>query len=72
MKMYKEELSKKDSLTMDEMKELFTANRPGFIPTPNAVGRFAKKVGFVRVTQMRDGKQTSFYIKKEFSEYGAL
>lgn len=52
---------------MDEMSELFAANNPGFIPTLQAVGRYARKIGFKRATQRQNGKQVYFYIKPEFA-----
>lgn len=53
------------SLTIDEMSELFAANNPGFIPTLQAVGRYARKIGFKRATQRQNGKQVYFYVKPQ-------
>lgn len=64
--MKRSDLFNKDSLNKEEMSELFAANNPGFIPTPQAVGRYARKIGFVRATQRQGGKQVYFYIKPEF------
>ena len=50
---------------MDEMSELFAANNPGFIPTLQAVGRYARKIGFKRATQRQNGKQVYFYVKPQ-------
>lgn len=63
--MKRSDLFNKDSLTIDEMGELFAANNPGFIPTLQAVGRYARKIGFVRATQRQNGKQVYFYIKPQ-------
>lgn len=55
----------KPRMMQDEMAEVFVEANPGFFPTKQAVGRYAKKLGYRRVKQNIDKKQVYFYIKNQ-------
>jgi len=54
----------KDRMSYPEMYEAFQAYEPRFEPNPNMVGRFAKKMGYYRTKQVKNGVITYFYAKK--------
>lgn len=56
----------KDKVTIDEMREFYTANSP-FEPNPQRVGRFAKKNGYVLSKQMKNRKYEYFYLRIKIS-----
>lgn len=48
----------------DEMAELFKFDHPELFPTKQAVGRYAKQIGYRVQKQKLNGKQIYFYVKK--------
>ena len=65
--MEKEE-SLKDKMSFEEISEVFVANNPWFVPNYSNVGRFAKKLGYVRMKQMTNKHINYFYVKSHNNE----
>lgn len=54
----------KVSMTFDEMAEVFAANYPWFIPNYTNVGRYARKLGYMKVKQMVNKQIIMKYVKQ--------
>lgn len=48
-----------------EMAKAYEDANPSFEANPNRVGRFAKKIGYYRARQIKDGVAHYFYAKKQ-------
>lgn len=60
----KKKESLKQYMTYEEMADIFVANYPYFIPNYANVGRFAKKLGYIRVKQMINKQIIRKYVKQ--------
>lgn len=60
--------SLKPRMMGDEMAEVFSIDHPELFPTKNAVGRYARKIGYKLHKQKINNKQIYFYIKDDTNE----
>ncbi len=51
-------------MSIDEMSEAFVDDNPGYFPTKQAVGRYAKRIGYRLTSQKINKKQHYFYIRR--------
>lgn len=54
----------KPEMTFDEMAAAFVESNPWFVPNNTNVGRYAKKLGYIKVKQMINKVIVMKYVKK--------
>lgn len=57
-------------MSMDEMYAAFTIAHPEFIPNKKNVGTFAKNMGYKKMKQVINYRQTYFYVNPNLRDNG--